>query len=89
MLKKGGRLIMVGYQGNTELKIATQKMVLDELELLESRYCNTHDLRDTVDLVYQGIIKPVVGKVLPLEIANEGLDMLRQGQLNGRVVLII
>lgn len=33
VLKKGGRLVMVGYQVDTDLTVATQTMVIRELEV--------------------------------------------------------
>lgn len=88
-IKKGGRLVMVGYQVDTELAVPTQAIVIGELEVRGSRYCNRSEFRRAVDLVARGVVEPVVGAVLPLGQANEALDMIRSGQANGRVVLTI
>lgn len=88
-LKPGGRLVMVGYQVDTNLILATQAMVLGELEVRGSRYCNRQELREALDLVAREQIVPVIGAILPLEEANEGLDLIREGRVAGRVVLSV
>ncbi|MGE5591201.1 MAG: alcohol dehydrogenase catalytic domain-containing protein [Bacillota bacterium] len=86
-LRPGGRLVMVGYQLDTSLTVPTQTLVISELEVRGSRYCNRREFEEAVDLVGRGAIEPVVAAVMPLEQANEALDLLRSGQADGRVVL--
>lgn len=88
-LKPGGRLVMVGYQLDTSLGVPTQSIVINELEVRGSRYCSRRELEEAVDLVGRGDIEPVVAVVMPLEQANEALDLVRSGQADGRVVLKI
>lgn len=86
-LKKGGRLVMVGYQVDTHLSLPTQAIVIGELEVRGSRYCNQQELTEALDLVACGVVRPIIGAVLPLEQANEGLELIRSGRVMGRVVL--
>ncbi len=88
-LRPGGRLVMVGYQVDTAVAVPTQAVVLKELEVRGSRYCNRHELAEAVDLVARGAVEPVIGTYLPLEQANEGVELLRSGAVSGRLVLTI
>ncbi|MHB9146158.1 MAG: alcohol dehydrogenase catalytic domain-containing protein [Symbiobacteriia bacterium] len=88
-VKKGGRLVMVGYQVDTALSIPTQSVVIGELEIRGSRYANRAEFQRAVELVTSGVVEPVVGAVMPLEQVNDALDMIRAGQANGRIVLTI
>jgi len=46
-------------------------------------------LIDVVNLVASGKTQPIVTNTLPLEQINEALDLLRAGQVLGRMVLEI
>ncbi|MCL6637789.1 MAG: zinc-binding dehydrogenase, partial [Alicyclobacillus sp.] len=86
-LRPGGRLVMVGYQADSCLQLPTQAVVLQELEVLGSRYCNRLELEEAARLVAEGVVTPVIGSTLPLTSANEGLAVVRRGTGIGRVVL--
>lgn len=84
-LRKGGKLILVAY--STDLRVDSLKAVLRELDIIGSRAAAKHDIEECLGLVTRGDVKPVVGEVLPFEDANKALSMLREGAVNGRVVL--
>ncbi|MCL6592694.1 MAG: alcohol dehydrogenase catalytic domain-containing protein [Alicyclobacillus sp.] len=86
-LRSGGRLVMVGYQADSRLQLPTQSVVLQELEVLGSRYCNRQELTEAARLVAEGVVTPVIGHTLPLTSANEGLAMIRRGTGMGRIVI--
>jgi D-arabinose 1-dehydrogenase-like Zn-dependent alcohol dehydrogenase len=86
-LRPGGRLVMVGYQLNTHVQLPTQTVVLQELEVLGSRYCNKREMEEAAEWVASGAVTPVIGCTLPLEEANLALDMLRRSEGLGRIVL--
>lgn len=88
-LKPGGRLVMVGYQLDTSVSLPTQSIVIGELEVLGSRYCNRREFELAVELVSQGVVEPVIAQVMPLKQANEALDLLRSGRADGRIVLTV
>lgn len=87
VLRKGGRLLMIGYQPGVELAIPTTEVVLRNLSILGSRASPLQTFRETVRLVNEGKIRPIVTDRYSLEQANEALERLKSGGLLGRAVL--
>jgi D-arabinose 1-dehydrogenase-like Zn-dependent alcohol dehydrogenase len=87
LVRKGGRIVGVGYASTSAFSIASPRLVLDEIEVVGSRYAHRDDLERAVALVAAGSVRPVVGMVRPLEAANEVFDALRAGDVVGRAVL--
>ncbi|HHY33460.1 MAG TPA: alcohol dehydrogenase catalytic domain-containing protein [Firmicutes bacterium] len=84
-LRNGGKLVLVAY--SAELRIDSLKAVLGEVDILGSRAAPKRDIEECLELVTKGTVKPVIGEILGFEDANRGLSMLREGNVNGRVVL--
>ena len=88
-LSRGGRLVFVGYDPDIPMSLRPHEMVRNELEVVGSRATTTQELRETMDLVAQGRIRPIVDQVLPLEEVEHAYQLLTQGKLLGRAVLAI
>ena len=86
---RGGRYVVVGYAPNQPLRVDTIPLHLYEWRIIGCRGSTKQDLQDVVDLTGQGLIKPVIDKVYPLENANEGLRDLESGSILGRGVVQI
>ncbi|MCR4403249.1 MAG: alcohol dehydrogenase catalytic domain-containing protein [Firmicutes bacterium] len=84
-LRKGGKLVLVAY--SADLRVDSLKAVLSELDVMGSRAATKRDIEECLGLIAKGEVKPVIGEVLPFEEANKALSMLREGTVNGRVVL--
>ena len=86
-LRRGGRLVLVGY---TEERYPLKGEQLDqnELTIIGIRGGRMLDLINAVQLVAAGKIKSIVTDLYPLEKANEALAFLRAGKALGRVVLL-
>jgi alcohol dehydrogenase len=89
LVRRGGRIVGVGYSAATPLQMQVQKLVLDEIEVVGSRYASRKEMSFGISLVAEGRVRPVIGMVRPLEAANEVLDALVQGQVVGRAVIEI
>lgn len=87
MIRRGGRLIGVGYRLGDMASIHTPRWVLEEVTLMGSRYALRHEVEQAIRLVAEGLVRPVIDEVLPLESANEALERLERGQAIGRLVL--
>jgi D-arabinose 1-dehydrogenase-like Zn-dependent alcohol dehydrogenase len=88
LVRPAGRVVGVGYSlGSTLAGVTTPRFVLEEVELVGSRYVSLDELDRAVRLVADGRLRPVVDRVLPLERANEALTALEDGDVVGRVVL--
>jgi alcohol dehydrogenase, propanol-preferring len=84
--RKGGRLVVVGYTV-PDLVTGMAPLVLGEIAILGSRGSTRAELNEAAALVAQGAIRPVVAEHLALEQVNDGLTMLRNGEVTGRIVV--
>ncbi len=89
LVRIGGRIVAVGYASGTTLGLDVRRLVLEEIEVVGSRYASREEMARGIQLVAEGLVRPVVGMVRRLEDANEVLEALEQGDLVGRGVLEI
>jgi D-arabinose 1-dehydrogenase-like Zn-dependent alcohol dehydrogenase len=87
LVRAGGRIVGVGYGVDSKIVLSTARFVLEEVELVGSRYVALDELERAIALVADGRVQTVVDRVLPLERANEALEALEAGDVVGRVVL--
>jgi alcohol dehydrogenase len=87
MVRSGGRIVAVGYALDRDLELPVAPVVLQEKELVGSRYVRMDELERAIRLVADGSVRTVVDRVEPLEGANRGLEALEAGEVVGRVVL--
>ena len=87
IVRKGGRIVCVGYAPDSDFRLMTPRLVLDEIVVLGSRYVTRAELERAVDLVRRGQVKPVVDSLRPLGEVNDAYDDLTSGRVVGRTVL--
>jgi 2-desacetyl-2-hydroxyethyl bacteriochlorophyllide A dehydrogenase len=88
ILKVAGKFVAVGYNPVDPFQVHSLLLVSRELEIYGSRSCGRNDLKETIELVSSGKVKPVVAESHPLGDANVALRKLDQGDLVGRSVLV-
>jgi propanol-preferring alcohol dehydrogenase len=94
-LAKGGRLIIVGHRPQAVFKadptftVDPATMLYRGLEIHGSRYVSMAELAQTLEIVRQGRIRPVVTRTFPLEGADEALRLVEEGRVVGRAALLI
>ncbi|NWF93871.1 MAG: zinc-binding dehydrogenase [Syntrophaceae bacterium] len=94
-LATAGRLIVLGFRPPGVFKVeptfrVDPLLVLSKgLEIHGSRYVSMAELADSVKLVQQGKIKPVVTRTFPLEEAETAHQMILANKITGRAALII
>ncbi len=86
-LRKGGRLVFLGYQPNIDFETHPLTLVLGEKQVLGSRASSRVDLEDAVNLASRGRLKLSVTKRFKLDQTNEALQMLARGEIKGRAVV--
>ncbi len=86
-LDRSGRYILISFVGGNENSFDAQHMAMDECQILGVRNGTINDMREALDLVARGILKPIIDRVVPLDQTNEALDLLRAGKVMGRVVV--
>jgi D-arabinose 1-dehydrogenase-like Zn-dependent alcohol dehydrogenase len=87
LVRSGGRIVAVGYDVGRAIEVPSARLVLEEIELVGSRYVARDELERAIALVADGRVQIVVDRVEPLERANAALEALEAGEVVGRVVL--
>ena len=85
-LRRGGRLITIGYTTD-RYPLEPREITVKELEIRGSRSGGRQNTLQAIQLVASGQVKPLLGAIMPLGEANEALERLRKGQVLGRIVL--
>ena len=88
-LKRVARLVFVGHTPQLPLSVMPHELVRNEWEVLGSRANTKQELQETMDLVAQGRIQPIVDRVFPFAEVEAAFEALRQGRSLGRNVLAI
>lgn len=88
-LKRGGRLLIMGYDPINSLPISPLQMHYHEWSIMGSRVSTKQELMEVIQLVEQGKLKPVTAKTIPLEEVNAGLEEVKKGENIGRIVLAL
>jgi D-arabinose 1-dehydrogenase-like Zn-dependent alcohol dehydrogenase len=86
LARPGGRIVAVGHSAGAAGP-PLQRVVLEELELVGSRYASLEEMARGVAMVADGSVRPVIGMLRRLEQANEVLDALEAGRVVGRAVV--
>lgn len=81
-----GRVVIVGMAKDFA-EINTMNMILKELTFAGSQGSTTDDLRDCLELMASGELDPIIN-VIPFEKIGEGIDMLTEGKVKGRLVCV-
>ena len=87
MVRAGGRIVAVGYSLASDFRIPSTRFVLEEVELVGSRYVLMDELQKAIRLVADNKVQMIVDRVEPLEKANDVIESLESGEIVGRAVL--
>lgn len=93
-LGRMGRLVIIGdrpaeiFGESSDFMINPRETLRNMWEIHGSRYVNLAELYDTLKLVSEGRVKPIVTRTFPLEGVEEAHDLLRRGELIGRAALV-
>jgi len=88
-LRKGGKLIIVGYTPGRPFPVDSMAMHYNEWEIIGSRLATKQGLADVIELVDRGLVKPWVTRTFPLSGVNEALDELARDAVLGRAALTV
>lgn len=86
-LKRGGKLLVCGATAGHDPKEDLRYVWTFELKIIGSNSFYDDDLEGLMELIGQGKMKPVIDKVLPLERAAEGLRLIQDREVIGKVVV--
>jgi alcohol dehydrogenase len=86
-LKRGGKLLVCGATAGHDPKEDLRYVWSFELKIIGSNSFYDDDLSGLMRLIAERKIKPVIDKVLPLEQAKEGLRLIQDREVIGKVVV--
>ena len=86
-LKRGGKLLVCGATAGYDPKEDLRYIWSFELQIVGSNSFYDENLIALMDLIKEGEIKPVIDKIVPLEGAAEGLRLIQDRQVIGKVVV--
>src|SRR5580765_2720952 len=86
-LKRGGKLLVCGATAGYDPKEDLRYVWSFELKIIGSNSFYDDDLQALMRLIAEGKMKPVIDKVLPLEQAREGLRLIQDREVIGKVVV--
>lgn len=84
LLGPRGRLVnLTTFPGN-EMALSPRAEVMNELEVVGSRYCSKHELQRAAELVADGVVEPVVSAVTDLDGTVDLLRRVVDNEIVGR-----
>ncbi|MDQ2915844.1 MAG: zinc-binding dehydrogenase [Pseudomonadota bacterium] len=86
-LKRGGKLLVCGATAGHDPREDLRYIWSFELNVMGSNSFCDGDLSALMTLIETGKIKPVIDKVLPLARASEGLRLIQDREVLGKVVI--
>tara|TARA_B100001123_G_scaffold262451_1_gene292277 strand:- start:2163 stop:2603 length:441 start_codon:yes stop_codon:yes gene_type:complete len=86
-LKRGGRLVTCGATAGFDPKTDIRFIWTFELQLLGSNSWEREDLVELMRYIDDGAMKPVIDKTLPLMETKEGVRLLEDREVFGKVII--
>jgi NADPH:quinone reductase-like Zn-dependent oxidoreductase len=87
-VKRGGKILVCGATAGHDPKEDLRYIWSFELRIIGSNSFYDDNLKALMDLIAQDRMKPVIDKVLPLEDAREGLRLIQDREVIGKVVVM-
>ncbi len=86
-VKRGGKILVCGATAGYDPKEDLRYIWSFELQVIGSNSFYDDNLQALMKLIADGRMKPVIDKVLPLDGAREGLRLIRDREVIGKVVV--
>ena len=86
-VKRGGKILVCGATAGFDPKEDLRYIWSFELKVIGSNSFYDENLTALMDLIQQGKMKPVIDEILPLEKAAEGLKLIEDRAVFGKVIV--
>ncbi len=86
-VKRGGKILVCGATAGYDPKEDLRYVWSFELQIIGSNSFYDENLKALMDMIQQGTMKPVIDEVLPLEKAAEGLRLIENREVFGKVII--
>jgi len=87
LVRPGGRIVVVGYAVGQPIAFPSARLVLEEVQIVGSRYARRSEIEQAIRLVADGRVRMIVDHELDLEDADAAFSALENGDVVGRLVL--
>lgn len=87
LLKRDGKLVILGYSKQNTVNITTTKVIYEEFNIIGARASTKSELVKVLDMARRGFIRVNVTNEYRLEEVNKALDELKKGLIVGRGVI--
>jgi alcohol dehydrogenase len=88
-LKIGGRLVTCGSTTGIKAEINLFQLFQRQLRLIGSFGCNMRNIRNALQKLADGTVKPVIDLEIPLEEIEKGLERLENRQVFGKIIVTL
>jgi alcohol dehydrogenase len=86
-VKRGGKILVCGATAGYDPKEDLRYVWSFELQIIGSNSFYDENLKALMEMIQQGSMKPVIDVVLPLERAAEGLRLIENREVFGKVII--
>jgi NADPH:quinone reductase-like Zn-dependent oxidoreductase len=86
-VKRGGKILVCGATAGHDPKEDLRYIWTFELKIIGSNSFYDENLKGLMELIVEGKFKPVIDNVMPLEQAREGLRLIQDREVIGKVVV--
>jgi NADPH:quinone reductase-like Zn-dependent oxidoreductase len=86
-VKRGGKILVCGATAGYDPKEDLRYVWSFELQIIGSNSFYDENLKALMEMIEKGTMKPVIDEVLPLERAAEGLRLIENREVFGKVIV--
>lgn len=86
-LAKQGRIVNVGATTGAKVEIDLRLLFWKQLKIIGSTMSTRGEFHEVMQLVWQGKLRPVVDRIIPLEELRAGHEALESGSQFGKIVV--
>lgn len=87
LVGRAGTLLVVGFQAGVTFELDPRALVLDEVVVTGTRYASRAEIAQSLDLVAQRRVEPVIGARFGLEDVAEAYRVMQSNEAFGRIVV--
>jgi D-arabinose 1-dehydrogenase-like Zn-dependent alcohol dehydrogenase len=86
-LGRAGTLVVLGFVPDTTLHVEPFRLLSEEITVTGTRYATRAEIAQSLELVRQGRVEPVIGATFPLSDLNAAFEAIRGNEVFGRIVI--
>ncbi len=87
-LARGGRLLVVGGTSGYDARVGVGSIFGKHLSIIGSTMAPHRDFRTVMGLIFEGKLRAVIDRVMPMQDIAEAHRLLESGQVFGKLVLV-